>query len=210
MILWIEIVPEITTKLACIDYPYSWGRKASSISMYRQNQAQVPERHIPQMDWKRYFFPQPVPRGSIITCLVGALFLAIGISLQSIVLIASGCLLLLIGASIIGVIIRLNPTDQHYDQWVHAQAQAMLPRALAKFNMRRNQVTDQILRMHSFVLPGSRVASQYPEKEVQAKRGKDGQWRFSINVYTYFLPAEHYLGCHIECCVKGNASKREW
>jgi len=94
------------------------------------------------------------------------------------------------------VIIRSNPTDQQYDQWVHAQAQAMLPRALAKFNMRSYQVTNQILRTHSFVLPGSRMASHYPEKEVQAKRGKDGQWRFSINVYTYFLPAEHYLAVY--------------
>ncbi len=166
------------------------------MSMYRQNQAQIPEHQYPQMDWQRYFFPKPVPRGSIITCLVGALFLAIGISLQNIVLIASGCLLLLIGASIIGVIIRSNPTDRHYDQWVHKQAQAMLPTALAKFNMRRNQVTDQILRTHSFVLPGSHGASHYPEREVQAKRGKDGQWRFSINVYTYFLPAEHYLAVY--------------
>lgn len=163
--------------------------------MYRQNQAQVPD-HAPRMDWRRYFFPKPVPAGSIITCLVGASVLAVGIALQSIVPIASGCLLLLIGASIIGVIIRSNPTDQQYDQWVHAQAQAMLPRALAKFNMRSYQVTDHILRTHSFVLPGSRMASHYPEKEVQAKRGKDGQWRFSINVYTYFLPAEHYLAVY--------------
>ena len=132
----------------------------------------------------------------LITCLVGALFLAIGISLQNVYLIALGCLLLLISASIIGVIRRSNPTDQQYDQWVHAQAQAMLPRALAKFNMRSYQVTDHILRTHSFVLPGSRMASHYPEKEVQAKRGKDGQWRFSINVYTYFLPAEHYLAVY--------------
>jgi hypothetical protein len=63
-------------------------------------------------------------------------------------------------------------------------------------NMRSYQVTDHILRTHSFVLPGSRMASHYPEKEVQAKRGKDGQWRFSINVYTYFLPAEHYLAVY--------------
>ncbi len=164
--------------------------------MYRQNQAQVPERHIPQMDWKRYFFPKPVPRGTIITCLVGALLLAIGISLQNVFLIALGCLLLLISASIIGVIRRSNPTDQQYDQWVQAQAQAMLPRALVKLNMRSYQVTDHILRTHSFVLPGSRMASHYPENEVQAKRGKDGQWRFSINVYTYFLPAEHYLAVY--------------
>src|SRR5215467_1727020 len=166
------------------------------MSMDRQNQSQVPEHQYPQMDWQRYFFPKPVPRGLIITCLAGALTLAIGVSLQSTVLIASGCLLLLIGASIIGLIIRSNPTDRHYDQWVHAQARAMLPTALAKFNMRRRQVIDQVLCTHSFVLPGSRVASHYPEKEVQAKRGKDGQWRFSINVYTYFLPAEHYLAVY--------------
>src|ERR671930_41954 len=88
--------------------------------------------------------------------------------------------------------IRANPTDQDYDNWLEEQAAAMLPRALRMLNLDERQITSQILSIHSLILPGSSLASNYHD-EVYLKQGKDGQWRSSVNLYTYFFPAQHFI-----------------
>src|SRR5947199_194267 len=54
------------------------------------------------------------------------------------------------------------------------------------------QITSQILSMHSIILPGSSLAATYHD-DVYLKLGKDGQWRSSVNLYTFFFPTDRFI-----------------
>ena len=149
---------------------------------------------------EQYFFPKPVSSFIIATTTAGALSLLAGIVMLLIAapasfivaLVLAGSGLLLIGIDRIRAIIRSNPTDEDYDHWLRHQASTMLPAALFTLNMDESQLTSQPLILYSFILPGSSLASDYHD-HIHLKQGKDGRWRSSINLYTYFLPSQHFI-----------------
>ncbi|HEX6478843.1 MAG TPA: hypothetical protein VF043_08350 [Ktedonobacteraceae bacterium] len=95
--------------------------------------------------------------------------------------------------SYIAIRARSIPTDTEYDEWLKRRARRMIPRAYKKLNLDRNDLIAAPLRIDSFVLPGSRLAQNFSADDVQMKEGKDGRWRFSVNVFMYLFPAEHFL-----------------
>lgn len=147
-----------------------------------------------------YFFPRPVATGSIVVITIGAVFIVVslpllltsGLMLVNILLFVLGILLIAVGIRSIVVTKRSNPTDEDYDRWLERQARAMLPRALQALNLDKSQITSKILRIHSIVLPGTSLAANYRD-DVHLKMGKDGLWRSSINIYSYFLPSERFI-----------------
>lgn len=91
------------------------------------------------------------------------------------------------------------PTDQEYDAYVQAKAREHLLEALRKIgqdNLSDAQI-DQILFMRGFVLEGTKNALNYRAQDILRKRGKDGIWRYSINIYTYFYPVDHQLAVFV-------------
>ena len=149
---------------------------------------------------QQYFFPKPVSTGLItitttgaVLCLVGlALVFTLGPTYFHLGLFLLGGLVLFIGVRSIRAIIRSNPTDQDYDDWLEDRAEAIIPRALRALNLDEREITSQILSMHSIILPGSSLASEYHD-EVYLKLGKDGIWRSSVNLYTFFFPTDRFI-----------------
>jgi len=147
-----------------------------------------------------YFFPRPVSTGSIVVITIGAVFAVVslpllltsGLMLVNILLLALGILFIAGGIRSVVATKRSNPLDADYDQWLEKQARSMLPRALQVLNIDKSQITSKILRIHSIILPGSNLAGNYRD-DVHLKLGKDGQWRSSVNIYTYFLPSERFI-----------------
>jgi len=103
-----------------------------------------------------------------------------------------------LGAMIAAFIILTKPkhlTDQEYDAWLNRQARRGLLRALHKVGMdwlARDEI-DRILCIRGFVLPSTKFAQPYRKQDILWKRGQDGIKRYSINIYTYFLPIENQL-----------------
>jgi hypothetical protein len=57
-------------------------------------------------------------------------------------------------------------------------------------------------------VPGLEEASRYRTDELHVKKGADGRWRFSVNVYAYFYPEEHYLATFVSSINALNQSER--
>lgn len=149
---------------------------------------------------QQYFFPKPVSTGLITMTTAGALLGLVGLALVftlgptyfHLSLILVGGVILFLGVRRIRAIIRSNPLDQDYDDWLDDQAEAVIPRALRVLNLDERQISSQILSMHSLILPGSSLASTYHD-DVYLKLGKDGHWRSSVNLYTFFFPTERFI-----------------
>jgi hypothetical protein len=157
-----------------------------------------PRRHFSRKEFGRYFFPKPVSRGLIVITTAGVVLGLVGLSLtftaglNYLILALVGVVVLCTGVYNIRAIINANPGDADYDDWLEDQASAMMPMALRTLNLKESQITSQILRMHSIILPGSSEADNYRDNAC-LKRGKDGQWRSSINLYTFFFPTERFI-----------------
>src|SRR5437588_11019337 len=166
----------------------------------RQQARRRSQRPSSKLKIEQYFFPKSVSTFIIATTTAGALSLLAGVVMLLIAapasfivaLVLAGSGLLLIGIDRIRAIIRSNPTDEDYDHWLRHQASTMLPAALFTLNMDESQLTSQPLILYSFILPGSSLASDYHD-HIHLKQGKDGRWRSSINLYTYFLPSQHFI-----------------
>jgi len=166
------------------------------MSMANQVQMPVSTRQFTDAEMKRYF--ATIPRWAIITTIIGALVLLVGLPSQSGFFIVVGIILLLVGIGIIAsVTAGSKPTDQEYDAWLNAQSQAVIDQAARKLGLDPSQVTREPLYVHGFVLPGMRDASKYRIDELLSKRGNDGISRFSVNIYTYFFPADHHLAAFV-------------
>jgi hypothetical protein len=91
------------------------------------------------------------------------------------------------------------PTDAEYDAWVDHKAWEAFGRAWRKVDEEgltepnAGQFREQVLFIHGFALAGTKQAKKYRAQDLLAKTGKDGGKRYSINVYTFFVPMEHQL-----------------
>src|SRR5947209_10525717 len=170
------------------------------MSRSAQKRQTATQPRFTRQEIQQYFFPKPISTGRIIVTTAGALVGLVGLALVftlgptyfhlSLVLVGGG--VLFIGVRRLRAIIRSNPTDQEYDDWLEDQAEAIIPRALRVLNLDERQITSQILCMHSIILPGSSMASNYYD-DVYLKLGKDGIWRSSVNLYTVFFPTDRFI-----------------
>lgn len=162
-----------------------------------QVQMSAPSHQISDAEMRRYFTAK-TPGWAIIAAIVGALLFLIGLLSQSGGLIIVGLLVLIVGAGIIAATrLGSKPTDEEYDAWLKSQAEGVINRAIRKLGLDPSQITREPLLLHGFVLPGMKESTKYHADELYWKKGKDGTIRFSVNVYTYFFPADHYLAAFV-------------
>jgi len=159
---------------------------------------------------EHYFFPRPISTGAITMTTSGIIFVlaglvllfTLGLTILNMILTIAGFVQLFLGIRSMYLIKKSNPGDEDYDHWLEQQVQAMKPRAMRLLNLNQSQVTSQILCTHSIILPGSSLAKNYHD-DVLIKQGKDGQWRTSVNLYTYFFPTDHFIAmctCDVNAC----------
>lgn len=166
------------------------------MSIAAQAQQPTSARQISDAEMKRYF--ATIPRGAIIAAVLGGVLFLLGLLSQNGGTIVVGLIPLLIGGGIIGfILVGPKPTDQEYDAWLEAQAQGIMRRAVARLGLDSSQITREPLYVHGLVLPGMKDSVNYRFDEMRWKKGNDGIVRFSVNVYTYFFPADHHLAAFV-------------
>jgi hypothetical protein len=165
-----------------------------------QKQHARPHSRFSRKEIEQYFFPKPISTALIIVTTAAALFSLVGLYLAfargpsyfNLILVLLGGAVLFIGVRNIRAIMRSNPSDQDYDNWLEDQAATITPKALRTLSLSEHEITSQILMVRSIILPGSSLADNYRD-DIHLKRGKDGQWRSSVNLYTFFFPADRFI-----------------
>lgn len=91
------------------------------------------------------------------------------------------------------------PSDAEYDAWVFKKANELFSKAWSKVDEEGRQEPDkeQTLSIQGFALHGTQNAKKYREKDLRYKVGKDKAKRYSINVFTFFVPMEHQLAVFV-------------
>lgn len=86
------------------------------------------------------------------------------------------------------------PTDQEFDSWLESRVNEGLMNTIRKLGL-EDEISSpkRLLRIRGYVLPGMKEAHHYRAQDLHSKLGADGRRRYSINLYTYFFPAEHRL-----------------
>ncbi len=105
---------------------------------------------------------------------------------------------LLLVSLIIWLLIKTGisvPTDEQYDAWVEKRVEERLIDALDEIGQdgHDTNIRERMIYVRGFILPSTRNTNRYRQQDLLSKVGRDGNQRYSINVYTYFLPAEHQL-----------------
>ena len=88
----------------------------------------------------------------------------------------------------------LPPTDQEFDTWLENRVREGLISTLRRLGL-EHEIANQrkMLRVRGYVLPGMRDARHYRSQDLYYKLGADGKRRYSVNLYTYFYPADHRI-----------------
>jgi hypothetical protein len=166
------------------------------MEMISQQQKNSSSHQFTEEQMKRYFAKIP-PKVIGALIIGGAVFLC-GIVSQTSLILVAGLVVALVATAIIAIIVGgSKPTDEEYDQWVDHQAQMLLSRAPVKLGLDPSQITRDPLEIHGFVLPGMKDARKYRADELRWKIGRDGKPRFSVNIYTYFFPADHHIAAFV-------------
>jgi hypothetical protein len=161
--------------------------------MHPQRTKAVIARQLSQQELNNYFFPRPYPPWAWGLVVGGLILMGIG-PLSQLWLVSVAGLAVFLGSLLYLLSIkRANPDDRLYDAWVENQGQFLSQKGLQMLDISRSQMSDRMLNMRSYVLPGSFDADEYDPKAVRMKCGEDGYWRFSINVYTYIYPLKDAL-----------------
>lgn len=86
------------------------------------------------------------------------------------------------------------PTDQELDAWLESRVRERLTFTLRKLGL-DDEIANhrQLLRVRGYVLPGMKDARHYRTQDLRYKLGADGKRRYSLNLYTYFYPADHQI-----------------
>ncbi|OLB30676.1 MAG: hypothetical protein AUH05_20405 [Ktedonobacter sp. 13_2_20CM_53_11] len=147
----------------------------------------------------RRYFRRGNYKGAIFLIIVGVLLIGVGFAnnVQTLVLVGSAPIVL---GFIIIVVLRSRPNDQEYDQWVDRQRALIASSALQKVHMDPGELVREPLSLHGVIPPASDEASPYRDN-IYSKKGKDGFHRYSVNVFTYFFPAEHHIAvfsCNVD------------
>src|SRR5205823_11861695 len=102
------------------------------MSRSAQQRHTASHQRFSRQEIQQYFFPKPVSTGLITMTTAGALLGLVGLALIftlgpnyfNLFLVLVGGLVVFIGVRNIRAIIRSNPTDQDYDDWLEGQARA--------------------------------------------------------------------------------------
>src|SRR5437868_2379120 len=88
-----------------------------------------------------------------------------------------------------------SPTDQEFDTWLENRVRERRNNTIQKLGLsdEMNNPRQQLLRVRGYVLPGMKDARHYCAQDLHYKLGMDGKRRYSLNLYTYFYPAEHQI-----------------
>jgi hypothetical protein len=157
---------------------------------------------------RRYFKGSGNYTGAIFLIIVGVLLIGVGLAsnMQTVAPPGLAPTLILVGLApiVLGFIIMVvrssRPTDRQYDQWVDGQRALIASTALQKVHMDPSELIREPLSLHGVIIPGSPEANPYGGN-IHSKKGKDGLYRYSVNVFTYFFPAEHHiavLSCDVD------------
>ena len=161
-------------------------------------------RHLSKIKIERYFYPKKIiSMGLVISTTVSTFFVLVsfalirllGLTSFTLTLLFIDFILLLLGVWTIRTLITLNPGDEDYDEWLAYQASLVISEAYDVLDLYESQLINQILSIHSIVLPGSSLADNYRD-EILLKQGKDGKWRSSVNLYTYFFPVDGFIAIY--------------
>ncbi len=162
-----------------------------------------------EVQMRRYFKGSGNYKGAIFLIIVGVLLIGVGLAsnAQTLALVRlAPTVVTLVGLApiVLGFIIMVvrssRPTDRQYDQWVDGQRELIASTALQKVHMDPSQLIRDRLSLHGVIVPGSPEANPY-SGNIYSKKGKDGLIRYSVNVFTYFFPAEHHiavLSCDVD------------
>jgi hypothetical protein len=161
--------------------------------MHTQRTKAVIARQLSQQELSNYFFPRSYPLWAWVMVVVSPILIGIGLISQLWLMSIAGLAIFLGSLLSLLSIKRGNPDDRLYDAWVENQGQLLAQKGLHMLDITRAQMSDRMLNMRSYVLPGSFDAADYGQEAVHMKRGNDGEWRFSINVYTYIYPLKDAL-----------------
>lgn len=104
------------------------------------------------------------------------------------ILVASLLLVALLCMFIKYIIHKRNTTDEEYDTWLEYQEHLLRERGYQLLDIPSGYPTSSVLCIRSFVPRGSQISRLYVSQDIQMKQGRDGNWRYSVNVYTYFFP----------------------
>ncbi len=86
------------------------------------------------------------------------------------------------------------PTDQEFDIWLENRVREGLISTLRRLGLEHEVANHRkMLRVRGYVLPGMRDARHYRSQDLCYKLGTDGKRRYSVNLYTYFYPADHRI-----------------
>lgn len=184
-----------------------------SMRIQNQQQTTVPVRQLTSEEVKRYFVATRTPRKAItigIVIFLGLLLLLFGIAVNIPLLVVIGAVFFL--APIVGMLMlrKSTPSDEEYDAWVKDQASKIRRTAFRELQIERAEMKGPPLLIRSFILPGSPLANGQPENTVLLKKGKDGQYRFSVIFYTYLFPGTRYIAIYTHCANAVDMSSRLW
>lgn len=160
------------------------------MSTSAQQQATVPFREPSSRQIRQYFSSKSPPE-----MIAGAGFIILGLCLilvsllsKNLVVTAIGVIVTLVGVMVLRQWFKSKLSDEEYDEWLKRQARAIRQEVYSTLGIDRAELTDRVLSIHSFLLPGSPLAERYPAGTVLMRRGRDGKYRFSINCYTFVFP----------------------
>jgi hypothetical protein len=89
---------------------------------------------------------------------------------------------------------RRQIKDQEFDAWLESKAAECLANIIRTNGLETEIVNPKaLLRVRGYVLRGFKEARNYRPNDICSKRGRDGRWRYSINLYTYFYPTEQCI-----------------
>lgn len=112
-----------------------------------------------------------------------------------------GLAVIVVSTVIIALAIKMKKpciTDEEYDEWVRGRAIGHLRKVLEKLDLEEaQQEIGDMLFVHGFVISGMKNANKYRPEDLLFKNGKDERTRYSINIYTFFYPAEDRLGVFV-------------
>lgn len=157
------------------------------------------KRTISEARMRRYFLGSGVYTNALILIILGVGIIAASFAIHSLIVGLAGGGLILLGGMIF-LMLKMNAiTDYDYDHWVAGQRAEIEATALQRLSMDKSQLIGDPLVLHGVIPPDSPEAEGY--SETYKKKGTDMGFRYSVNIYTYFFPAEDHIAvfCLSKC-----------
>lgn len=179
----------------------------------QNQQTTVPVRQLTSEEVRRYFVATRTPRKTMIIggiAFIGLLLFLLGFAINIPVMVIIGAVLFLVPLAGMFMLRKPVPGDEEYDGWMNEKAAEIRRRAFRDLQINRAELKGPPLLIRSFVLPGAPLASKQPENTVLFKKGKDGQYRFSVIFFTYLFPGTRYIAIYTQYVNAVDMSSHLW